>query len=221
MTINIRFFIATIIILSISSMKLHAQERPFGLGIKAGFNFPLFNAVKPPEIDRLQNDGWFYVGLQSQIRLSKKFSLQPEAFWMRSGVQEYFSNPYGISDEQISQLAIPILAKYHLGKVSLYGGLQANILLKVNQWGYDAIQEEHKYVDYTDSSYKKMSWGGVVGIEWVFKYRFGIDARYIVGLSNLRASNGTSHLTYADNQNLKISCFQTGLFFRFGKKPKS
>ena len=92
--------------------------------------------------------------------------------------------------KQIYQILLPLIAKYHIGKVSLYAGPQVSYQVKTIIPGYDPVQNVKKDYDYTDSSYKRSGFSGVVGIEWVFKYRLGIDARYIVGFSNLRASNG-------------------------------
>jgi len=202
----------------VCSINLYAQKPTVGYGFKIGINQPLFKANIPVYMDHLQNDNWFYAGVTADVRFSQKFSFQPEIFWARSPVILYINNPYAISHEQIDQILLPLLAKYHLGKISFYAGPQISFQAKTTVPGYDPVQGVKKDYDYTDSSYKKIGFSGVIGIEWVFKYRFGIDARYIVGFSNLRASNGATDLTYPNNQNVKIGGVQAGLFFRFGKK---
>lgn len=197
----------------------HAQSK-VRFAIKAGLNFPHYNVSKiTPPLYGIQDDNSFYAGGQLDIRLSKYFSLQPEMFYSASPVMEVTNTagPY----ERLHQIAFPILAKFRLGKVAIYAGPQLDFLLKAEQHFYSATEQRQVTINTTDSSFTKAGLSAVGGIEWTFKYRFGIDVRYVFGLSNRASDNGTSLLTFPSNQNITIHCIQAGLYYRFGKKPKS
>jgi hypothetical protein len=199
--------------------KANAQSRVH-FGIKAGANFPHFNVSKiTPPLQNIYDDNYFYAGGQLDIRLSKHFSLQPELFYVGHPVQEVVitAGPF----ERLHQISIPILAKLRLGKVALYAGPQLDFLLKAEQHFYNATERRQVSINTTDSSYKKVQVSAAAGIEWTFKYRFGIDLRYVFGMSNIASENGASLLTFPANQRITINCIQVGLYFRFGKKPKA
>lgn len=185
-------------------------------GIKAGFNTAQFKAsIVSPSYD-VRDDPFFYAGGQFDVRLSKHFSLQPELFYVEYSVMEGVS-----ASERLKQVCIPILAKIHVGKVAFYAGPQIDLLLKAEQELYNASQLRRLKINTTDSSYTKVGLSAVGGIEWTFKYRFGIDIRYVFGMSNRCSKNGVTFLTGFEGQRIKINCLQAGLFFRFGRKPKA
>lgn len=187
-------------------------------GLKAGLNFSHFKAsVIAPPLQSISDDNYFYAGGQVEVRFNKRFSLQPEMYYVGSSVQEVVTTagPF----ERLHLIAIPVLAKLHIGKIALYAGPQLDLLMKAEQNYFDVYAQANKTKNVTDSSYRKAGMSGVAGIEWVFKYRFGVDLRYAFGLSNIASDNGTTILTGVNNQNIKISAIQAGLFFRFGKRP--
>jgi len=194
--------------------KVNAQSK-VRIGIKAGFNFPHFKAsVMDPVLFEVSDDNYFYAGGQVEVKLKKHFSLQPEIFYVGHSVKE------GVTAfERLHQIAIPVLAKYHVGKIAIYTGPQLDVLLKAEQHYYDVNIQGQKIVNVTDSSYTKAGLSAVGGIEWTFKYRFGIDLRYVFGLSNRCSGNGISFLTGFKDQHITINSIQAGLYFRFGKKP--
>src|SRR5690349_9840196 len=92
----------------------HAQSK-VRFGIKAGVNFPHFNVSKiTAPLQSIQDDNSFYAGGLAEIRFTKRFSLQPELFYVGQSVMEVTNTagPY----ERLHQIAFPILAKWHLGK---------------------------------------------------------------------------------------------------------
>jgi hypothetical protein len=198
--------------------KANAQGK-VRFGIKAGLNFPHFTAsiIEPP-LNSISDDNYFYAGTQVDVKFNKHFSLQPELFYVGHSVLEVIgtAGPF----ERLHQIALPVLAKYHLGKVAVYAGPQLDMLLKAEQHYYDMQEQKQRNRDVTDSSYTKAGLSAVAGIEWTFKYRFGIDLRYVFGITNRCASNGISGLTGYIGQDIKISAIQAGLYFRFGKKPE-
>jgi hypothetical protein len=206
--------LCTLLLISSFIQKSSAQNK-VRFGIKAGFNFPHFKAsVIEPALFEVSDDNYFYAGGQVEVKFNRNFSLQPELFYVGHSVKE------GVTAfEQLHQIAIPILAKYHLGKIAFYAGPQLDVLLKAEQHYYDVRAQGQKVVNVTDSSYAKAGLSAVGGIEWTFKYRFGIDLRYAFGLTNRSAENGISFLTGFKDQRITMNCVQAGLYFRFGKRP--
>jgi hypothetical protein len=208
------------VLLSICSFihKANAQSR-VRVGIKAGANLPHFNVSKVTSpLQNYYDDNYFYAGGQLDIRLGKHFSLQPELFYVGHPVQEVVitAGPF----ERLHQISFPILAKLRLGKVALYAGPQVDFLLKAEQHFYNATERRQVSINTTDSSFKKIALSAAGGIEWTFRYKFGIDVRYVFGMSNRAADNGASLLTFPANQRITINSIQAGVYFRFGKKPK-
>lgn len=166
----------------------------------------------PSGFEKPKGDAAIYGGLQIDIPISKKISIVPEVLYAISGVSAYSDgNPQGLFDDELNHLLIPLQFKFKANKFGLFAGPQADILIKAK----GNTGPSYYNGDITDSSYKKFGMSGVLGLEYVFKYRFGIDARYQFSLTDARADNGKSIFTsYGD---IKRSAFQIGLFYRFGK----
>jgi hypothetical protein len=196
------------------------QKEKVRIAARAGLYFSRFKFNDlPPEYTKPKGDDAFYLGIQVNVPLSNQWSIAPEVLYAISSSQSYDNLPHQLYQDQLSHLLIPIQLKYRLGKIGLFAGPQAEILLSAKGPYYDGANNQIIFnTDIKDRSYKKLSLSGLVGAEWVFKYRFGIDARYQFGLTDFRASNGSTMMT--EHGTIKANAFQAGLFFRFGKKPK-
>lgn len=205
------------------SLKVNAQKAIFNFGLKAGFNQPFFKTTKVSNAQYTSDDNFIYAGVTSDIRFNKQFSLQTDVYWHRDPVQYYLqgSGTGYIIQEQADYISLPVLAKYHLGKIAIFAGPQISFLTKASLPNLVNSSGQRYSIDATDSSYKKTRYNVVVGLEWAFKYRFGIDVRYMAALGNVASANGRTPLTSGSNPSVKISNIQAGLFFRFGKKYKS
>lgn len=198
---------------------LHAQHLKPRFGIKAGLNFPAFSIDKLAlPITETRKDNGPYAGLFLDIPIHRHFSLQPEAYYIESRVQNYADGDYR-GTESPRYVTIPLLAKLNVGHAALYAGPQLNILTYARYTHY--VYGDRTETDVTDSSYAKTSFAAAAGVSYIFKYRFGIDLRYQLGLSNARAANGSTALTEVDDQRIKINGAQAGLYFKFGRKVKS
>lgn len=203
---------------------LKAQEKEYSkypscnkvrVGLRTGIYFSSFH-IQSRYNASFTGDAMYYAGVQLQIPVAPKLYINPEILYAASSVT-YHDNQFGgtiLASDDISHILIPVQLKYQLGKLGLYAGVQAAILTSARA----TVIQVYKDLNVTDSSYKKTGFSGVAGAEFVFSYRFGIDARYNWNFSNMRASNGSTAMT--DNGTVKMSAFETGLFFRFGKKPK-
>lgn len=205
--------IAILFLLSTLSIYVNAQEKQHEavrIALRAGAFFSRFN-IQTTHDASFTGDDAVYGGLQVQIPIAPKLYITPEFLYAISSVT-YHSNPLGgsiIGSDELTHILLPLQLKYQAGNFGLYAGMQTELLAKAR----------NTYIgDVTDSSYKKVSFSGIAGAEFVFKYRFGIDVRYHHSLSNMRASNGSTILT--DNGSVKLNGLQAGIFFRFGRKPK-
>jgi opacity protein-like surface antigen len=193
-----------------------ASKPPVRIAFRGGVFLSNFSIKDlPSSFEKPKGNAAVYGGLQVDIPLSQKISLAPEVLFAISGVSAYSeSNPQGLFDDQLSHVFVPILFKYKAGNFGLYAGPQADFLLKAKGATGPSFYND----DITDSSYRKSSLSGVLGVEYIFKHRFGIDARYQFSLGNMRSDEGSTVFTsYGD---IKMNAFQIGLFYRFGKKSK-
>lgn len=185
--------------------------------IKAGINFSKFTiGILPNSLSRTDVDNGFYAGAQLLIPINKTLSLQPEVFYIESRIQNYDAalNSF-LYKEELKHLSIPLLLKLKIGHLGMFIGPQVSFLLSAN---ITKSSFNNTKVNVTDSSYKKINVAEVFGLEYTFSDRFGVDVRYQVGFSNIRAVNGATALTYEEDQNIKLGGFQTGVYYRFGKK---
>lgn len=204
-----------------------AQGNSVRFGLRSGIYYSRFNFSNlPSEYRKPDGDETFYAGVQIDIPVSKKISIVPEVLYAISRVSSYIDG-LGIYDDNLSHILIPVSFKYKIGKLGLSAGPQAEVLLSAKGYyrsstlQYDPISNVYyatlEHGDIKNDSYRKLGFSGVLGAEYVFKYRFGIDARYQFGLTDFRASNGSTLMTQYGK--IQMHAFQAGLFFRFGKKP--
>jgi hypothetical protein len=187
---------------------INAQKNSVRFGLRGGTYFSRFD-VSPKYNGEYHGEDALYGGIQVQIPLRKNLYVTTEALYAIS--QLTFN---ALPSDEINFLLIPVMVKYQAGHWGFYAGGQGNVLTKARA-RYSIGGEPHND-NVIDSSYKKLSFAGVAGIEFVFKYRFGIDVRYQHGFSNIRASNGSTLFTR--DGTVRMNAFQTGLFYRFGKK---
>lgn len=198
---------------------INAQKEPVRIGLRAGLYSPSYKfSALPSSFTKIEDEAALYAGIQVDIPLAKKLSVIGELLYGIASIQAYSNAPNYIFHDEMSYLLVPALVKYKLGKVGLLAGLQGEFLLSAEGHYYDAQSNSIKIGDITPNSYKKFGVDGVLGAEWVFKYRFGIDARYQFGFRKANAGNAASWIS--ENSNIKMNAFQTGIFFRFGKKQK-
>lgn len=212
------FFIIAMSNLTLAQDKKENQKQPVRIALRTGVYLSRFKFNDlPAEYRKPDGDDAVYAGVQVDIPLSIRLSITPEALYAISSVSSYIDG-FGLYNDDLSHILIPVLLKYKLGKVSLSAGPQAEILLSAKGYDVNTATNNIERRDIKNDSYRKFGVSGVLGAEWVFKYRFGIDARYQFGLTDFRASNGATLMT--EYGTIKANAFQAGLFFRFGKKPR-
>jgi hypothetical protein len=168
--------------------KVNAQDVDFG--IKGGLNFATLTGGNNSEI------GWttdFNFGAMAEIKISEKFSLQPELIYSGQG--------YGSDDNSegiiaLNYLNIPIIAKYYIAKkLSLEAGPQIGFLLSTKGGSKDY-----------KSLFKTTDFGVNFGLGYKLDNGLNFGARYVLGLTNINAVGSTTN---------KNSVFQVSIGYFF------
>ena len=156
--------LAMIIILGL--INVNAQEVEYG--IKGGLNFATLNGDKMDDIEPVTA---FNLGVYAEIRLSDKFSIQPELIYSGQGYS------IGKGDDNLTALGylnIPLMAKYYLTKgVTIEAGPQVGFLLFADNDG--DVKDDFNNVDF----------GINVGLGYKLENGLNFGLRYNAGLSNV------------------------------------
>jgi hypothetical protein len=219
------FLCVSVLLSAQSTTKQHQPSIRFA--IRAGLFSSTFTFEDlPVNQQKPTGDDAFYAGIQFDVPLSNKASVSPEVLYARSSNQTYISRLWF---NDLSHLYIPVLFKYKFGKVSILTGPQAEFLLSATgDYLEKAPPTDPNYSYYQKrgsikgTGYSSFTLSGVAGVEWIFKHRFGIDARYQFGLTNFRSADDPdiTPISPSLSDNIKTSGFQAGLIYRFGKNPK-
>lgn len=170
------------------TINTNAQEVKFGA--KAGLNISNFIGG---QADR-NNLVSFHVGGIAEVKLSDKFSLQPELLYSRQG-----SEAQDIVKIKVDYLAIPIIAKYYLSeKFSFEAGPQMSFLINdKGEYNDSSIPDQD-----TDASSFDFSLNA--GIGYNITSNLFAQARYNYGIT-----------TVTENPDIKNSVFQMSLGYKF------
>lgn len=150
----------TLFVVTISN----AQIAKFG--IKAGANYANF------ESSDLQTDALtsYHAGLVINLRVSEKFSLQPEIMYSTQGAS--YKNVVEEVKAELGYVSVPILAKIGLGKsLSLELGPQFSWLASKN-------------VD-ANTDVKELDFGAAGGLGLKLTNKIFLQGRYVLGLSEI------------------------------------
>lgn len=147
----------------------HVNAQDVDFGIKGGLNFATLTGENNSEI------GWttdFNFGVMAEIKISEKFSLQPEILYSGQG---YGSNDNTEGIIALNYINIPVIGKYYVTKkLSLETGPQIGFLLstKGGTQDYKAL-------------FKTTDFGVNFGIGYKLDNGLNFGARYVLGLTNI------------------------------------
>lgn len=199
---------------------LSAQE--FGLGAKAGVNFA---NIGGDDYDGKSKTG-FHVGLVAEFMLTDRFGIQPEVLYSTQGTKieesgTEFGMSYNIEAKQnLDYINVPVLVKYYFtDALSLEFGPQIGFLVKGEQdytMSFDGETESGKedikeYVKSTD-------FGLAAGLGYKFNGGLFVNARYVLGLSNINDENQEIDDIldeFSSASKIKNNVFQISLGFMF------
>lgn len=212
------------VVLCFATSMTYAQ---MGFGVKGGYN--LTNVVSDSaEFDNTVRKSGFNFGIFLQFPIKDKISIQTDILFSSGGATtsvtadkvDWQTDPktlnttyYATIREQnivLNYIAIPIMARYAFGPVTLQAGPQIGLLGRAlvddqytvyryyNEFGslkftQTKVSETEKRKDIQDF-YKKADFGFAAGLggEWG---RFQITARYYTGLLNIANNGGKVHNT--------------------------
>jgi opacity protein-like surface antigen len=201
-----------IILLFALLIVLSAQSQKAQFGIKGGLNLANAKLTGEGAPDGNSLTG-FHIGLFTDIKISKKFSFQPELLYSTQGTQfnltvDFEGDSYYTSNKlKFGYFNIPLMMKYYADpKFYLEFGPQIGFLtkadLEVNVLGTSSTQ------DFIDSM-NKTDFGLNFGLGYDVSKKVVLSARYNQGLSNgLDAPPG-------DNSTLKNNVISFSLGYKF------
>jgi opacity protein-like surface antigen len=167
----------------------NAQETKFGA--KAGLNLSNFTG----DAEGTSTKVGFQVGGFAEIKVSEKFSVQPELLFTTVGAKADF---FGFEvTETLSYIAIPVMAKYYVADAfSLEAGPQIGFLMSAKTKA-DGQSEDSK------DGYESTDFGINVGAGYDVTENINLGLRYTIGVSNIikdapdGISVGNSNIAFA------------------------
>jgi hypothetical protein len=185
---------------------LTAAKAQVSFGVKGGLSFYNFtgSAVKDLGLNQSRSlKPGLILGVISEIKLSKQFTLQPGLLYSQEGNYQKSGGDKAVYS--FNYLNLPIMLQYR-DRSGFFGetGPQFGFLMssKSKVTSGDVTTE----TSITDQSQKQVfSWA--IGCGWMFKTRIGINARSSWGLSSI----------IKNQSNLTNSGFNATVFYLFGK----
>jgi hypothetical protein len=131
-------------------------------------------------------------GVSLQAGITPGFSLVSEFYFLRKGGKITANNPYSTSESslRLNTLELPVLARFHIGKLYLNAGTSIAYNLSGSR-KVDELSTKLSF-DHSTEGFKRFEAGLQIGggIEFPFKQRrIALDIRYNYGLTNI-AYNG-------------------------------
>lgn len=155
--------VTAITILGLANM--NAQDVKFG--IKSGLNFA---TITGDNTSKDQTVTAFNIGAMAEIKISEKFSFQPELLYSPQG---YSLNNGSDNRIALNYLNIPLMGKYYATKrLSLEAGPQIGFLLST------------KGINNKDL-FKTTDFGVNFGLGYKLDSGLNFGARYVLGLTNI------------------------------------
>ena len=147
----------------------HVNAQNVDFGIKGGLNFANITGDNTSKDNTVTA---FNFGAMTEIKISEKFSLQPELLYSGQGYDSGIKSEGTIA---LNYLNIPVIAKYYVTKkLSLEGGPQIGFLLSTK-----GGTQDYKNL------FKTTDFGVNMGIGYKLDSGLNFGARYVLGLSNI------------------------------------
>lgn len=164
--------LTVITVLGLTSV--NAQDIKFGA--KGGLNFATLTGGNNSEI------GWttdFNLGVMAEIKISEKFSFQPELIYSGQG---FGSGDSAEGTIALNYLNVPLIGKYYVTeKLSLEAGSQIGFLLST-KGGTNTNKDQFKTTDF----------GVSFGLGYKLDNGLFFNARYNLGLTDINDIDGIS-----------------------------
>ncbi|PHK29511.1 hypothetical protein VF13_40140 [Nostoc linckia z16] len=212
--------------LAILAFGFTTQAQDVKFGVKAGYNLSSFTG---DGADGIENLSGCSAGLVAEVKISDRFSVQPELLYSMQGAKGSFT---GFVDPtifaqadlttRVNYIAIPVMAKVYAAKgFSIEAGPQVSFLVaaknKVEGTFTDMTSGFSQNVNSTQDAkkmYKGTDFGVNVGAGYQFDNGIFLQARYNVGLTEIGeeySEDGTSY----EAAKVKNSVFAFSLGYSF------
>ena len=166
---------------------VQAQEF-FNFGVKGGVNFATLTGDIADELDVKMKTG-FHLGVLAEIMISDKFGIQPEVLYSSQGAKSDMEDVD--LDIKLDYIAVPVMLKYFVAPgFSLEAGPQFSFLTKSEveaEFQGDSASEDLK--DDTES----FDMGAAVGLGYGLPQGFLVQARYVIGFSDVYTDSDTKN----------------------------
>lgn len=162
-----KIFLSVVAVFAFGFTNAQEAKEVVKLGIKAGANYDWLSTGANSVYD-LRPEVGYHAGLVAEFKFCDAFSVQPEALYSFSKYS-FDGNGNTSGDElEISEVAIPVVAKFYLVKgLSIELGPQASLIVKSKINGVDANDALRKY-----------NIAAVSGLAYDFNSGAFIQARY-------------------------------------------
>lgn len=189
-----------LIFVAIMSLSQFTMGQKTQFGIKGGLNLSSVSDDEVPDNSTSMRPGYHLGGL-AHIHISPSFAVQPEIFYSKEGANYDFATYSGKTDLHL--IRVPILAQYMTpGGFRVQTGPQFGYITSARHERQDGTE-----VGKTDIDQAELSW--TVGLGYLTRSGFGVDARYNHGLTNLY-KEGTHQ-----GKEAKGRVGQIGIFYQF------
>jgi len=183
------FCILTLLLLF--NLLLTAQAGKTQFGLKAGVNFA---SVKVSDGNDYDSRTGFHVGGLAHIHVADHFAVQPELVFSAQGGKS------GNVELKLNYINIPVLLQYMTNTgFRLQTGPQLGFLVSAESEFGDVEVD-------VDDNFKSIDFSWAFGAGYLFASRFGIDARFNLGISDIN-DNGPVEV--------RNRVFQVGVFYQF------
>ncbi len=190
------YFFAVMAVLMMAGTTASAQHSH--IGIKGGLN--LYN-VHHDSDTKYDYKAGFHAGLLAHLHISDHFALQPEVVYSTQGANyKYFNTTTKFNLDYIN---VPVLFQYMFENgFRLQAGPQLGVLINARSKN-DNFSYNHK------DELEPIDLGVTVGMSYVSSSGFGVDARYVHGLTSISKNNSFNFYNRG---------FQLGVFYIFKHK---
>ena len=204
---KLMFFIAIAVLCFVN---LNAQEVKFG--VKAGLNLA---SISRDDTEDLDGRTSFHIGGVVEIKITDKFSFQPELLYSAQGAKSTYEDQFE-KDEitiKLDYINLPLMAKYYVAEgFSIEAGPQIGFLMN-SEADYDYIDKEDSEfsesgsLDLKDVT-KDIDFGFNFGVGYKMENGLNFGARYNLGLSNINDDPD-----YSDKNQNSVIQISVGFFF--------
>ena len=195
-------------------------------GVKAGVNSSRFTIDNLNTIDVVQptNESRtsFHVGGTAEIKISEKFSFQPELVYQSIGGRSNVSqNSLGFTFQQfriikMDYITLPLMAKYFVSTgLSVEAGPQIGFLLsnktqvETTDFNGGVANTEVTTVDNKDTT-QSIDFGVSFGVSYILQSNLFFSARYYAGLTNFNKP-----VVETDRSSFRNGVFQLSAGYQF------